>query len=122
MYLHDERRHSVEARRSQTPWTDDVRGVGESERGRLVDLAKFPAGMDSGWHWHTAAYDGIVIQGKFTHTFEGADTPQTGGPGSVWSQPARQVHDDKCEEGGDGIIAVYFHGKLDFNAVSTKGQ
>jgi len=77
-------------------------------------LQKYPAGMDSGWHWHTAAYDGVVIQGKFTHTFEGA-APQTGGPGSVWSQPARQVHDDKCEEGGDCIIAVYFHGKLDFN-------
>jgi quercetin dioxygenase-like cupin family protein len=69
--------------------------------------------MDSGWHWHSAAYDGVVIQGKFTHTFEGA-APQTGGPGSVWSQPARQVHDDKCEEGCEGIIAVYFQGKLDF--------
>ena len=31
---------------------------------------------------------------------------KTGGPGSVWSQPARQVHDDKCEEGGDCIIAA----------------
>ena len=72
--------------------------------------------MESGWHWHTAAYDGVVIQGKFTHTFEGA-APQTGRPGSVWSQPARQVHNDKCEEGADSIIAVYFHGKLDFNAV-----
>ena len=49
-----------------------------------------------------------MIQGNFTHTFEGA-APQTCGPGSVWSQPARQVHDDKCEEGGDCIIAVYFN-------------
>jgi hypothetical protein len=38
----------------------------------------------------------------------------------VWSQPARQVHDDKCEEGCDGIIAVYFHGKLDFNPDSRQ--
>jgi hypothetical protein len=22
--------------------------------------------MDSGWHTHTAAYQGVVIQGKFT--------------------------------------------------------
>jgi len=28
----------------------------------------------------------------------------------VWSQPAGQVHDDKCEEGGDCIVVVYFHG------------
>ena len=42
--------------------------------------------------------------------------------GSVWSQPARQVHDDKCEEGGDCIIVVYFHGKLDFKPVDMKAQ
>jgi quercetin dioxygenase-like cupin family protein len=87
---------------------------GNPSEGASLILQKYPAGMDSGWHWHTAAYDGVVVQGKFTHTFEGA-APQTGGPGSVWSQPARQVHDDKCEEGGDCVIAVYFHGKLDFN-------
>jgi len=42
--------------------------------------------------------------------------------GSVWSQPARQVHDDKCEVGGDCIIVVYFHGKLDFKPVHTTGR
>ena len=89
---------------------------GNPNQGASEFLQKFPAGMDSGWHTHTAAYQGVVIQGKFTCTFKGA-APQTGGPGSVWSQPARQVHDDKCEEGGDGIIAVYFHDKLDFNPV-----
>ena len=40
----------------------------------------------------------------------------------MWSQPARQVHDDKCEEGRDCIIAVYFHDKLDFKPVDTKAQ
>ena len=94
---------------------------GNPNEGASEILQKFPAGMDSGWHWHTAAYQGVVIQGKFTHTFEGA-APQTGGPGSVWSQPARQVHDDKCEEGGDCIIAVHFHDKLDFKPVDTKAQ
>jgi len=64
---------------------------------------------------------GVVIQGKFTHTFKGA-APQTGGPGSVWSQPARQVHDDKCEEGADCIVAALFHGKLDFKPVHMKTQ
>ena len=94
---------------------------GNPNEGPTLILQKYPAGMDSGWHWHTAAYQGVVIQGKFTHTFEGA-APQTGGPGSVWSQPARQVHHDKCEEGGDCIIAVYFNDKLDFNPVDTKAQ
>jgi quercetin dioxygenase-like cupin family protein len=94
---------------------------GNPNEGASLILQKYPAGMESGWHWHTAAYDGVVIQGNFTHTFEGA-APQTGGPGSVWSQPARQVHNDKCEESGDSIIAVYFHGKLDFIPVPMKAQ
>jgi hypothetical protein len=94
---------------------------GNPNTGASEFLQKFPAGMDSGWHWHTAAYEGVVIQGKFTHTFKGA-APQTGGPGSVWSQPARQVHDDKCEAGSDCIIVVYFHGKLDFIPAPVKAQ
>src|SRR5229473_6633888 len=91
---------------------------GNPNEGASEIVQKFPAGMDSGWHWHTAAYQGVVIQGKFTHTFNGA-APETGGPGSMWSQPAGQVHDDKCEEGGDCIVVVYFYGKLDFMPVDS---
>ena len=91
---------------------------GNPNEGASEIVQKFPAGMDSGWHWHTAAYEGVVVQGKFTHTFKGA-APETGGPGSMWSQPARQVHDDKCEEGADCIVVVYFHGKLDFIPVDS---
>jgi quercetin dioxygenase-like cupin family protein len=91
---------------------------GNPSQGASEFLQKFPAGMDSGWHWHTAAYEGVVIQGKFTHTSKGG-APQTGGPGSVWSQPAGQVHDDKCEEGADCVIVVCFHGKLDFISVDS---
>src|SRR6266852_1754397 len=47
-YLHDERRHSVEARQSQAPWTADVRGVGESKRRRLADPAKVSCGHGLG--------------------------------------------------------------------------
>src|SRR5260370_31960425 len=39
-YLHDQRPPSLEARRSQAPWTGDVRGVGESKRGSLVGPGK----------------------------------------------------------------------------------
>ena len=40
----------------------------------------------------------------------------------MWSQPAKQVHDDKCEEGGDCIVVVYFHDKLDFKPVHMTAQ
>ena len=94
---------------------------GNPNTGASELLQKFPAGMDSGWHWHTAAYQGVVVQGNFTHTFEGA-APETGGPGSVWTQPAGQVHDDKCEEGGDCIVVVHFEGKLDFIPAAIKAH
>jgi hypothetical protein len=48
---------------------------GNPNEGASEILQTFPAGMDSGWHWHTAAYEGVVIQGKFTHTFKGAASP-----------------------------------------------
>jgi hypothetical protein len=40
----------------------------------------------------------------------------------VWSQPARQVRDDKYGDGAACIIVVYFHGKLDFKPVDMKAQ
>src|SRR5260370_3904599 len=71
---------------------------GNPNEGASEILQKFPAGMDSGWHWHTAAYQGIVIQGKFTHTFQLASR-QTHGPGVQWWLPARHVPYDKCRDG-----------------------
>jgi hypothetical protein len=94
---------------------------GNPNEGASEIVQKFPAGWDSGWHWHTAAYEGVVVQGKWTHTFKGA-APETGGPGSAYSQPTRQVHDDKCEEGAECVIVAYFHGKRDFMPVNMKGQ
>jgi hypothetical protein len=92
---------------------------GNPNEGASEIVQKFPAGWDSGWHWHSAAYEGVVIQGKWTHTFKGA-APETGGPGSTYSQPARQVHDDRCEEGAECIIVAYFHGIRDFMPISMK--
>jgi quercetin dioxygenase-like cupin family protein len=83
---------------------------GNPREGASGLLLKFPAGADAGWHSHSAAYHGIVIQGSATHTVKGA-APQTGGPGSVWSQPAGQVHNDKCEKGGDCIEFRVFRGQ-----------
>jgi hypothetical protein len=68
-----------------------------------------------------AARRAVVVQSKWTHTFKGA-APETGGPGSTYSQPAKQVHDDRCEEGAECIIVAYFHGKRDFMPVNMKAK
>jgi hypothetical protein len=41
---------------------------GNPNEGTSEIVQKFPAGWDSGWHWHTAAYEGVVVQDKWTHT------------------------------------------------------
>ena len=73
---------------------------GNPNEGASLILQKFPAGMDSGWHWHTAAYQGVVIQGKFTHTFEGA-AGQTSG--RAWLQVG-QARNLRCCFGQTGQI------------------
>jgi hypothetical protein len=37
----------------------------------------------------------------------------------MYSQPAGQVHADKCEDGGDCIEFAYFDSKLDFIPVDS---
>ena len=37
---------------------------GNPNEGASEIVQKFPAGWDSGWHWHTAGYEGVVVQGK----------------------------------------------------------
>ena len=49
-------------------------------------------------HYHTYAYDLVVLEGRMKHWESGqqeADVP-TLGPGSYWRQPAMQVHGDSC--------------------------
>jgi quercetin dioxygenase-like cupin family protein len=45
---------------------------GNPNEGASGLLLKFPAGTDVGWHWPTAAYQSVVIQGRFTHTLNGS--------------------------------------------------
>jgi hypothetical protein len=45
---------------------------GNPDEGSAEIVQKFPAGWDSGWHWHSASYEGVVVQGRWTHTFKGA--------------------------------------------------
>ena len=78
-------------------------------------LLKFPAGMDSGMHAHTADYHAILIQGTWVHTVEGEAAPAKElTPGSYVFQPGKQMHDDLCKGKVDCITFVHQHGKGDF--------
>src|SRR5258708_24980485 len=76
---------------------------GNPNEGASEIVQKFPAGWDSGQHWHTAAYEGVVVQGKWTHTFKGA-APETGGPSSTYLQPRSHGPECKCGKGPQRLL------------------
>ncbi|HYV47753.1 MAG TPA: DUF4437 domain-containing protein [Myxococcaceae bacterium] len=77
-------------------------------------IMKFPAGFTPGPHTHSSDDYAVVIQGVL-HNFSGTDQGPAIGPGGTWYQPAKQVHDNKCEEGGSGCMAfVYTPTGFDF--------
>jgi hypothetical protein len=85
----------MEDRQSQEPGREDFTALGNPNKGASETLLKFPSGYHAGWHWHAAAYQTVVIQGRFTHTFNQGGASQTGGPVSVLSQPATQLAVDE---------------------------
>ncbi|PAP96791.1 MULTISPECIES: DUF4437 domain-containing protein [Mesorhizobium] len=71
---------------------------GKRDVGPAGTLLKVPGGWQAPIHAHTADYQGIVIEGTWSHW-----VPETGEgrnielqPGSYWTQKADQMHADAC--------------------------
>ncbi len=71
---------------------------GDYNSGQAGILLKLPGGFKSGVHAHTASYRAVVISGTWLHKVSdsgaGASVELT--PGSYWTQPANQMHEDEC--------------------------
>jgi hypothetical protein len=70
---------------------------GDPAKGPSAALARVPK-YTGAVHYHTYAYDLVVLEGRMKHWKSGeqeADV-QPLGPGSYWHQPANQVHGDSC--------------------------
>jgi F420-dependent NADP oxidoreductase-like protein len=65
---------ALNARRSQAPWTGDVRGVGESKRGRLRDPAKVSCGHGLGLALAHRGVSGRRDPGQVHAYFQGSST------------------------------------------------
>ena len=89
---------------------------GDRDKGpEYAMLLKFPGGMDSGMHAHTADYHVVSIHGTWVHTVEGEAAPAKElGPGSYVFQPGKQMHSDMCKGKDECIVFVHQHGKGDF--------
>ena len=89
-------------------WGDRAKGP------EYAMLLKLPAGVEAGWHSHTAAYHGVAVQGTWVHTSSQGGKPIELGPGGHVMQPGKTVHNDSCKGTTDCIILIHQHAPGDF--------
>ena len=89
-------------------WGDRAKGP------EYAMLLKVPAGVEAGWHSHTAAYHAVAVQGTWVHTSSQGGKPMELGPGGHVFQPGKTVHNDSCKGTTDCIVMVHQHAPGDF--------
>ncbi|HEY7725938.1 MAG TPA: cupin domain-containing protein [Anaeromyxobacteraceae bacterium] len=89
---------------------------GDPGRAPVGFLLRVKAGTQFPRHSHTFAYDAVVVQGEWKHTYEGETDSAALPAGSHWHQPGKRVHGDGCASAsGECILLVsYPRGKRDF--------
>ena len=89
---------------------------GDQTQGAFVALAKFPGGMSTPEHVHTAGYVGVVISGQIKDGDGAAKTA-----GSYWNNIAQHPHETSCVEGQDCVFFVSMDGAMDMTPVAAEG-
>jgi len=82
-------------------------------------LVKFPAGMETNVHTHSANFAGGLISGPHSRG-SGPDSLQAMTPGSVWWEVKNTAHMEKCGEEAPCIFVGTMDGKMDQSAVEIK--
>lgn len=100
----------------ETPFGVEAAPVhGDFGAGKHVTLIKFKAGTRTPTHTHSAAYVGVVVQGRGIHFEPGKGGEDVGlAPGSSWTVPGKLAHVSGCLEGEDCIFALYQDEAFDF--------
>ena len=80
-------------------------------------FGKFPANFDAGFHTHTGAYHGVVLQGMMTNPFDGEQTPPEMAPGSYWYVPAGVKHSTACISDDPCAFFFFADSGFDFHPV-----
>lgn len=107
---------------TRTPFGPDVTPVsGDFANGRHITLVKFPAGMITPVHTHSADYVGVVISGVTMHWLPGEPQTQKRLPvGSHWSIPGGREHVSECLPGADCVMAIYQAEAFNFQPISGR--
>ena len=87
---------------------------GDQTQGAFVALARFPGGMITPEHVHTAGYVGVVIAGQIK---DGEGAAKTAG--SYWNNAAQHPHETSCVEGQDCVFFVSMDGAMDMTPTAA---
>ena len=82
--------------------------TGDMKTGPWTALARFPAGLSTPKHSHSANYSGVVVSGVVSN---GGD--ETFSAGSVWSNAAGNVHTTICAEDQDCVFFITMDGAME---------
>jgi beta-alanine degradation protein BauB len=89
---------------------------GNPKEGAFIALFDFPAGLQTNIHTHSASFDGLVLSGTH-HRGKNADSLVTLTPNSVWHEPAKSPHMEKCGAKERCVVWIAMDGPLDTEAV-----
>jgi len=93
---------------------------GDFTKGAHITYLKFPAGIKTPLHTHSADYVGIVIGGNMKHWTPGKpETEKKLPPGSHWFIPSKAKHISECLPGVECMLVIIQQQKFDFLPVKN---
>jgi len=84
---------------------------GNPKEGAFTAIAKFPAGHAMPVHSHPANFAGVGLSGTAKNG-RSADDSAAIVPGTVWTQPANEVHFTGCDEGAECLFVAHMDGAM----------
>ncbi len=110
---------SMDLQWGKTPFGPEASPVnGDFTSGGHITYIRFPAGMTTPLHTHSADYVGIVVTGSTRHWLPGQpETRKLLPPGSHWFIPANVEHVSECLPGAECIMAIYQQQPFDFQPI-----
>ncbi len=85
-------------------------------KGNVSFFLKLANGFNSGIHTHNSDYQAVVVSGIATNQLAGEadDTAKQMGPGSWWTEPAKEAHFNRCVSADGCVLFVAVNGPFSF--------
>lgn len=113
----------------EVEWAEVVPGIAfaatagdwtEEAHGKLI---RFEPGAAVPPHTHSLAYDGVVIEGRFTNPYpDDEGDPVVMGPGSTWHVPAETAHANECVSEDPCLIYTHQDGAWDIAVLEERAE